>query len=188
MGTDKANLPFGSECLLQRMVRIVAEAVPPQHIAIVAARDQTLPPIAEQVIITHDRHPDRGPLEGLASGLVALPSNVNTVYLSGCDTPLLVGTWVETLFSLLGEHNIAVPQEEEHFHPLAAVYRNKLRPSIDAAITAGERALHRFIATQHAKAIPVEQLCTIDPELLSLRNINTNEEYQAALEVAGLDD
>lgn len=186
MGTDKANLPFGPEQMLQRMVRIVREVVPVESIAVVASADQNLPPLSEGVIVTRDRQPNRGPLEGLASGLSALPPEVEAVYLTGCDTPLLVAAWIEKLFSLLDQEDIVVPQEDDFFHPLAAVYRFTLFPAIEAALAEDQLALHKFIAQCSAKTIPVEQLRDVDPELLSLHNLNTSDDYRAALELAGL--
>src|SRR5262245_66661702 len=67
MGRPKDWLPFGTELLLQRVVRTVGEAVEP--IVVVAANDQELPPLPSCVEIARDRNRDRGPLEGLAAGL-----------------------------------------------------------------------------------------------------------------------
>src|SRR5437763_186942 len=74
MGRPKEWLPFGDELMLPRMVRLMSEAVSP--IVVVAAVGQQLPPLPTDVIETQDRQPDRGPLQGLAAGLTALPDGV----------------------------------------------------------------------------------------------------------------
>ena len=40
MGRDKATLPFGPECMLQRVVRLLAEVVELSKIVVVAAAGQ----------------------------------------------------------------------------------------------------------------------------------------------------
>jgi molybdopterin-guanine dinucleotide biosynthesis protein A len=67
MGTSKALLPFGSETMLQRVVRLLGEVVAP--IVVVAAVDQALPALPQGTIVTRDEHEGRGPLEGLRAGL-----------------------------------------------------------------------------------------------------------------------
>ena len=56
-------LPFGDEFMLQRVVRIVSGVVAP--VVVVAAPDQDVPPLPEDVIIARDAERGRGPLQGL---------------------------------------------------------------------------------------------------------------------------
>jgi len=52
MGRDKATLPFGPELMLQRVVRLLGEAV--EEIVVVAAPSQELPPLPDSVHIVRD--------------------------------------------------------------------------------------------------------------------------------------
>ncbi len=52
MGSPKALLPFGSETMLQRVVRLLGSVVSP--IVVVAAPDQQLPPLPQGIVITRD--------------------------------------------------------------------------------------------------------------------------------------
>ena len=88
MGVAKATLPFGPETMLQRVVRLLGTIVSP--IVAVAARDQELPALPADVIVTRDEREARGPLEGLRAGLKALPASVDAAYVTSCDVPLLV--------------------------------------------------------------------------------------------------
>src|SRR3954454_18916278 len=87
MGRPKAWLPFGGELMLPRIVRLLSEVVSP--IAVVAAAEQKLPPLASDVLVVRDPISGRGPLEGLAAGLAHLPVDVTAAYVSSCDVPLL---------------------------------------------------------------------------------------------------
>lgn len=80
MGRDKATLPFGDECMLQRVVRLLTEVVDPGHMVVVAASRQTLPSLPQGICITRDEHEARGPLEGLAAGLRVLHPDVDAAY------------------------------------------------------------------------------------------------------------
>src|SRR5688572_26139237 len=106
MGTSKAMLPFGPETMLQRVVRLLATVVSP--IIVVAAREQSLPELPDDVTVARDEREQRGPLEGLRAGLTALPSSVDMAYVTSCDVPLLVPGFVERMVVLLGDHDIAV--------------------------------------------------------------------------------
>src|SRR5262252_4106012 len=92
MGSPKALLPFDGEAMLQRVVRLLGTAVSP--LVVVAAAGQTLPPLPSAVIVTHDERDDRGPLEGLRAGLDALPVDIDAAYVTSCDVPMLVPSFV----------------------------------------------------------------------------------------------
>src|SRR6202789_1895842 len=78
MGAPKATLPFGPETMLQRVVRLLSGVV--SAIVAVAAREQVLPELPEDVIVTRDEREAKGPLEGLRAGLTALPGSVDAAY------------------------------------------------------------------------------------------------------------
>src|SRR3954469_20856580 len=83
MGSPKALLPFGPETMLQRVVRLLATVASP--IVAVAAREQALPDLPSDVIVTRDEREERGPLEGLRAGLKALPASTEIAYVTSCD-------------------------------------------------------------------------------------------------------
>lgn len=188
MGRDKATLPFGSELLLQRVVRILSTIVAPPDMVVVAARDQQLPPLAGEILVARDEHPGRGPLEGLAAGLQALRERVDAVYATACDVPLLVPAFVERLFALLEEYDIAVPVDGAFLHPLAAVYHVRVLPVVRQLLAADELRLRGLFTAVPTRLIPVETLRDVDPQLRTLMNLNRPEDYRAALVAAGFAD
>jgi molybdopterin-guanine dinucleotide biosynthesis protein A len=187
MGSPKALLPFGPERMLQRVVRLVGAAVPPENIVVVAAAGQELPPLPGEVIVTHDRSPHRGPLEGLACGLAALAERVDAAYAIGCDVPLLAPAFVERMFALLESHDIAVPVDDRFHHPLAAVYRVSVLPHIEQLLAADRLRPVFLFDMCDTRLVPVDDLRMADPHLQSLRNINESADHLAALEAAGLE-
>jgi molybdenum cofactor guanylyltransferase len=185
MGRDKATLPFGSEVMLQRVVRLLSDVVQQTQIVVVAASGQPLPELPLGVSVTHDEQSERGPLQGLAAGLKAMNGRADAVYVTSCDVPLLVPDFVRRMFDLLGSDDIAVPRDGEHHHPLAAVYRTTVLPHVERLLSA-DKLRPRFLFDEvRSREIPVENLRTVDPRLATLVNLNTPEDYQAALHLAG---
>ena len=187
MGSSKAMLPFGPERMLQRVVRLVAEVVPRESIVVVAAEGQELPPLPDDILLTHDRQANRGPLEGLACGIAALAERAEVAYATSCDVPLLAPAFVERMFELLGDHDISVPKEEKFYHPLAAVYRTTVLPEVESLL-AVDRLRPVFLFEQcETREVAVEELRTVDSQLKSLRNVNQLADYSAALQEAGFE-
>jgi molybdopterin-guanine dinucleotide biosynthesis protein A len=187
MGRDKATLPFGPELMLQRVVRLMGEAVNLESMVVVAAPDQLLPKLPANVLVARDAQEYRGPLEGLATGLQALTNRADAVYVTSCDVPLLIPAFVDHMFEQLGEFDIAVPFDGEYHHPLAAVYRPTVLPHINRLLDA-KRMRPRFLFDEaRTREIPVDQLRVVDPRLSTLENLNYEKDYLAALTSAGFE-
>ena len=185
MGRDKATLPFGPELMLQRVIRLVSQVVTPQRIVVVTAPGQQLPEISREITVTHDERQDRGPLEGLAAGLRVTDKNVDAVYVTSCDVPLLVPAFIERMFELIKDHEIAVPRDGQHHHTLAAVYRLSVLDHVQQLLGA-DRLRPRFLFDEvNTREVPVDELRLVDPELATLENLNHPEDYLKALSVAG---
>jgi molybdopterin-guanine dinucleotide biosynthesis protein A len=180
MGQPKAWLRFGEQTLLQHILDCFAPLVSCR--IVVGAADQELPELPRDVIQTVDRRADRGPLEGLSAGLSAGVGRADVFYASSCDVPLLKREFIERLFVLMQPNDqIIVPRDAEHFHPLAAVYRADVLPLIDELLAADRLRPYFLFQKAATRIVDVEQLRDVDPQLESLRNLNTPEEYQAAL-------
>ena len=185
MGRDKATLPFGTEQMLQRVTRLLSQVVELPRIVVVAAPNQTLPELPRGVTVTYDDRQNRGPLEGLAAGLRAIGNRADAIYATSCDVPLLVPGFVQQMFDLLGDQDIAVPRDGEHHHPLAAVYRPSVLVHVQRLLDA-DRLRPRFLFDEvKTREVPVNELRSVDPQLLTLENLNHPEDYFAALSAAG---
>ena len=183
MGTSKALLPFGSETMLQRVVRLLGEVV--TTIVVVAAGDQELPALPSGVIVTRDEREGRGPLEGLRAGLKALPEHVDNAYVTSCDVPLLVPGFVRQILDLASGYDVTVMEIDGFTHPLSAVYRRSTLAHIEDLLAKDRlRPVFLFEAVRTKRVKPEEM--TADPELRTLRNLNTREDYERALAEAGL--
>lgn len=185
MGVPKLALPFGAETMLQRVLRLTREAVEP--VAVVAAPSQELPELGEGVAIARDRTEGQGPLEGMAVGMRALAGSCDAVYVTSCDVPLLVPAFVERMFALLGEHQVAVPVDGKFHHPLSAVYRLSVLPTVEKLIAENRMRPYFLFQEVNTREVPVEELREADAELSTLRNLNHPDDYLTALRDAGIE-
>jgi len=196
MGAPKAWLDFGGEPLLARVVRTVRRAC--AHVIVVAAPGQDVPPLPPDVPVARDPREGRGPLQGIAAGLHALlespggSDGVDAAFVSSTDAPFLEPALIARLAALRGaDHDIAVPNMGDHFHPLTAVYACTCLPHIEALLAADrlrpfflfERV--RTVLCDAAALLADPDLATADPALRSLENINTPDDYARALQSLG---
>jgi molybdopterin-guanine dinucleotide biosynthesis protein A len=179
MGRPKAWLPFGDELMLPRVVRLLRAAVGP--VVVVAAPDQEVPPLPTEVVIVRDEERGRGPLQGLAAGLTALGDRAEAAYVSSCDVPFLQPPFVRRMVDLLGDQAICVPQVGGYHHTLAAVYRVTVLPMVRELLAANRLRPFFLFDAAPTRVVVAEELIEVDPGLQTLRNLNTPEEYRAAL-------
>ena len=183
MGQPKHLLPFGDETMLQRVVRTLSAVVSP--VVVVAARGQQLPELPPETLIAHDDLENPGPLGGIAAGMQAIGEQADAAYCTSCDVPLLQPEFVRQIIGQLDDADLVMPQEGRFHHPLAAVYRLKLEAEIRSLLAAGQMRPVFLLDRCQSRIIAVEDLRQSDPELDSLRNTNTPEEYADTLQRAG---
>lgn len=195
MGRSKAWLPVAQRTMSAAVVEAVRQglrhasdaAAGPPPMVVVAAAGQDVPPL-EDVLITRDTVPGEGPLRGMEAGFTALAPSADVAFVASCDTPLLRPALVTHLLSLLGDADIAVPVVDGRHHPLAAVYRVNLLPRVQALLAARRRRPFFLFAEARTREVTAAEMTDADPSLISLRNVNTPEEYAAlAGDAAGSD-
>lgn len=184
MGRSKAALRFGPETLLGRVVRLASTVARP--VVVVAAAGQELPATPDSVIVVRDAMGGRGPLQGLADGFSALGADVELAYATAVDSPLLEPAWVELLADRIGDHDLALPSADGRLHPLAALYR--VAPALAAArglLDQDRLRLGTLAERLRTRIVAADALRAVDPMLGTLRNLNTPDAYERALEEAG---
>jgi molybdopterin-guanine dinucleotide biosynthesis protein A len=170
--------------MLYRVARTVS--VVAEHVIVVAAPGQDLPALPASVRVARDPVPARGPLQGLAAGLGALPESVELVYATATDVPFLQPAWIEYLVSTIGEHDLALPECDGYFHPLAALYRRGTAlPAIESLLREGRLRPVFLTEALRTRIVTAEELRQVDPELATVRNLNTIDDYHKALQDAG---
>jgi molybdopterin-guanine dinucleotide biosynthesis protein A len=186
MGTPKAWLELGGETLLARTVRVVGSVAEP--VVVAAAPGQELPALPNGVAVVRDAAVGNGPLQGIAAGLAAIAAHAPAAFVCGTDAPFLHPALIRRLAALHGgDHVIVVARAGGRVHPLAAVYGTAVLPAIAEALAAGRLRLTAIfdrvptLIADEALLLAGDELRAADPDLRALSNVNTPEEYAAAL-------
>lgn len=180
MGQPKHALQVGNATALERVISAVRSAV--DFVIVVGSPDQDIPRLPGEARFVRDAAPHLGPLSGLLTGLEAVGQDADAVYLAGCDTPLLRSAFVRLItVALRAEDDAAAAFDGQFPQPLAAVYRTSIKDAAKTFFAQGERSLQALLKSLHVRLIPLADLRAVDPELDSLRGMNTAAEFEDLL-------
>jgi molybdopterin-guanine dinucleotide biosynthesis protein A len=184
MGQSKASLDFGGVPLLARIIAELRRRF--TEIVVVAApeSDGALPSIPEDVLLLRDQTPFRGPADALRRALEAI--GPDAAFACSCDLPLLDANVAAEIVAMLGDFDAAIPIVGEKLQPLHAAYRRRCSSALAAMGARGESRLSAIADAVNTRRIRERELRKIDPDLRSLFNVNTPEDYKRALELAGI--
>jgi molybdopterin-guanine dinucleotide biosynthesis protein A len=174
MGTPKALLDWHGAPLVHRVAAILARACDP--VVVVAAPGQELP-LPAGVEVAEDAVAGRGPLEGVAAGMLAVGGRAGAVFLAATDLPLLHPQAVSELISALPGYDAAVPVAAGHDQTLAAAYDARTLLRARELLAAGRPRIAALLDGARVARLPVSRLS--HPH--AVRNANTPEEYERLL-------
>jgi molybdopterin-guanine dinucleotide biosynthesis protein A len=181
MGQPKADLAWDGRTFLAHILETL-EPIVDQRV-VVAAVEQSLDGLPPSVRVLRDVNSHEGPLVALGLALTELMGRADAVFLTGCDNPLLPAVVVRELFEQLKSFDAVMLTGEDGLpRPLTAVYRPAacVLP-VQELVADGERRLRAVVSHLRTRLVPFEDLQRIDPQLHALANINTPEDYEAAL-------
>jgi molybdopterin-guanine dinucleotide biosynthesis protein A len=193
MGTPKAALEWHGSTLLRRTVGIVARATG-GPVVVVRAAGQDLPELPGPVTVVDDPREGRGPVQGIAAGLAALAGQAEAAFVTSTDLPFLHPAFVRRVLRVLGSQDgshsggpdVALPVARGYPQPLAAAYRTGLA-GLAERLVKEDRLRPAFLFAEcavtrldDAALLADPDLAARDPDLDSVLNVNTPEDYQAA--------
>jgi molybdopterin-guanine dinucleotide biosynthesis protein A len=185
MGHSKALLKFGDKTLIENAIDILGQIA--SEIVIVASPGQVLPQLPSCIKRSYDHVAYQGPLTGMQSGFNEISSDIDSVFISATDSPLLQSNLVRHLASQLNDFDLVMPFDGSYYHPLTSVYR--VQPVLEKINQLIGNNRHRplFLKDElYSETIHTRDLIQFDPNLDSFRNINTPAEYRNILRIANL--
>lgn len=179
MGRPKESLPWGDGTLLLHTITTLLDCTYP---VVVVARDdhQDLPPLHTECELVFDDQPGEGPIQAIETGLRALETRSDAVFVAGCDLPFLTGAAVSWLAEQLGDHAGIVPRVDGQPQPLCAIYRTRLRGRVQELVQRGERRAQALAELPGVIAIDETAVRGFDPRLRFCRDVDTPDEYERA--------
>ena len=185
LGVDKSHLIFDGQTFLERVVSCTEQVCKP--IVLVGNTDLARHDLSADIGCVADEQIGKGPLEGIRVGLKWLADQqVEFAFVTSCDVPLLRSDLIRLLFVQLGDQQAAIPVETNRVFGMAAVYRTELHLAIGQRIVNDQLRVSDLANVFAVNQIDVEELRAVDPELDSLTNVNTAEDYRNLLKRFGL--
>ena len=186
MGAAKADLEWHGSTLLYRAAAVVGRAVD-GPVTVVAAPGQKLPQLPNGVVVVEDPVEGLGPMQGLAAGLAAVADQAEIAFVCSTDLPFLHPAYVRrVLRGLTDGADVALPVARGFRQPLAAAYRTRIAGLVADLLAQGNQRPGMIF--KHCAVVQLDDaalladaaLAEYDPELDSVVNVNTPEDYAAA--------
>jgi molybdopterin-guanine dinucleotide biosynthesis protein A len=168
MGRAKALLPWRGRTMIEHVVGVLRQAV--EDVVVVTSAELDLPALEARIV--RDREPRLGPLGGIREGLEA--SRAGLCYATSTDAPFLTPAFVRAVLSYGGA---AAPDVDGFVQSMAAAYPRALAPVAAQLITEGRMRPLFLLEAGGFRRIAASEL----PDIESLQNLNTSDDYLAAL-------
>jgi len=185
IGSEKAFFELFGSTMIERAEAIVGEVVDE---VVVVARDEEqlerLKDLVPEARLVCDQVRGFGPVAGLAAGMAA--ARGEHALAVGCDLPFLSPEVLNILFDLARGFDAAIPAKGGGFiEPLHAVYRtDSMAGACETALAMDMRKIREPLEGLRVNYVSLELLRPFDPELLSLFNLNTEEDLAEAERIA----
>lgn len=182
LGRNKTLEIIGGRSLIERV--LIKLKPLSNQILVVTSKELFELPVVYNAEILMDAYPDKGPLGGIYTGLLASQSSYNIVV--ACDMPFLNTELLSYMLGLSGKFDAVVPRlEERMIEPLHAVYSRSCLNKIEKRLDGNQLQVHSFLNTVNVRYVEREESQKFDPQLFSFFNINNQSDLDRAIILAG---
>lgn len=174
MGSDKAFLAVGRQCMIERVAGLLRGVF--EEILIAGGSKEA--EIQTGLPVVGDQIPASGPLGGIHAGLAAAGNQLCLVV--ACDMPFISPELACLLVERAVDHDAAVPRHGMYMEPLFSVYRKTCIPAIEESLLSSRYKVVDFYQRVRVNYINEEEWRHLaDPEEVFL-NINTPHDLKEA--------
>ncbi len=133
--------------------------------------------------IVTDIFPIRSSLTGIHTGLFYTATPY--AFFAACDIPFIKKELIEILLdSVEPGIDIVIPETSKGVEPLCSVYSKRCLKPIEEQLEKKSLKIQRMFQKVRVKKIPEDILRNVDPDLVSLSNINTPDDLARAEQAA----
>ena len=178
-GKNKALVRIGEKRILDRIYEVFSLLFD----KIILVTNDPLQYLEWDFDIVTDIFPIRSSLTGIHTGLFYLTTPY--AFFVACDIPFIKKELIEILLdSVEPGIDIVIPETSKGVEPLCSVYSKRCFKPIEEQLEKKSLKIQRVFQKVRVKKIPEDILRTIDPDLVSLYNINTPDDLARAKQAA----
>ena len=175
MGTDKAFLELAGKPLIVRAVELARETVPEVKIVGDPGKFSAFGTVIEDV------HRDCGPLGGIHAALKSSEAERNLIL--AVDLPFVTVQFLKYLLARAESSGatVTVPCVGRFFQPLCSVYCKAFLFSAERALSEGKNKIDQLFRENTLCTVSEDEMAANGFDSSIFRNLNTPEEWQAAM-------
>ena len=178
LGPSKALLKVGGRPIIERVIEKVS--LVGKEVILVTNTPDEYAHLGHPMVA--DVYPGKGSLGGIYSGLKAASNPYALVV--ACDMPFLNAPLLRYMTLLSPGHDVVVPRLEPGIEPLHAIYSQACLPAMETLLQQNHLKIISFYSQVRVRYVEQEEVKMLDPQLLSLFNINSPHDLQWARELA----
>ncbi len=176
LGRNKALETIGDISLIEQTIERLKPLT--GQILVVTSQEQFNLPVDGKAEILVDLYPNKGPIGGIYTGLVASQSPHSFVV--ACDMPFLNQALLNYMKQCSANFDIVVPRLEGRVEPLHAMYSKDCLAHIEYLIKLDMLSILQLFDLVKVRYIEAEEINRFDPEHLSFFNVNTKYDLEKA--------
>jgi molybdopterin-guanine dinucleotide biosynthesis protein A len=179
-GQNKGCLHLGKETFLQRLYQTLSAVCADVRVITRNPEDSC----AGSFPVDTDIFSLRSSLTGIHAALHS--SRRNYVFITACDSPLLVPGLIRLLMNrAVWGDEVVVPVVNGYFEPLCALYSKTCLPVAERLLQSGLAKISTMYSQVRIRTVSEAEVLTVDPGLDSFINVNTPEDLAALLQRTG---
>jgi len=175
-GVAKPFLEVGGRTIADRQLELLRGAA---LVRVFVVANDPAPWAAWGVDVVPDLVGGAGPLGGIHAALTAADGYDAVICLAG-DLPFVRADLLATLRDRAPWADAVAPRSARGIEPLCARYARALLPAVDAALLAGQLAVHEMLEQRAVDWIGEVELAALDPDGRSFFNVNTPDDLARA--------
>lgn len=181
LGKSKALEIASGKSLIERVIQRLKQLN--SRVLIATSREQSDLLVAIDAEILVDIYPNKGPLGGIYTGLMASQCSRNIVV--ACDMPFLNTKLLRYMVELSRDFDAVVPRlSMGTIEPLHAIYSKACLNSIRAQLDGEQLRVDSFLDKVRVRYVERPECQKLDPRLLSFFNINYQSDLDRAIALA----
>jgi molybdopterin-guanine dinucleotide biosynthesis protein A len=176
-GQAKCNIRLGRQTFLQRLAQTLGSVC--DDVSIITRHADNFWPVSLPVY--SDIFSLRCSLTGVHTALSY--SRHHHVFITACDTPLLVPDLIRLLLSKASPtDDVVVPIRNGYFEPLCALYSHNCLPVASELLQNQQPKISAMYSQVQVHTVSESEILTVDPNLDSFINVNTPQDLAQLLQ------